>query len=99
MVGECAKVAHLCNDQRAGTDGNVCDHCVVRPDALPLRGPALSRFKARHAGVCAMTGVPITPGADVFHPARIRGGAANADAMILTRALRCATADSVCDDE
>ena len=53
-----------------------------------------SRFKARHAGVCAMTGVPILPGADVFHRPRIRGGAANADAMILTRALLCAAADS-----
>jgi len=53
-----------------------------------------SRFKARHAGVCAMTGIPIAPGADVFRPAHTRGGAANADAMILMRALQCAAADS-----
>jgi hypothetical protein len=42
-----------------------------------------------------MTGAPIAVGADVFHPARVRGVAANADAMILTRALQCAAADSV----
>jgi Domain of unknown function (DUF3331) len=54
------------------------------------------RFKALHAGVCAMTGAPIAVGADVFHPAgRTRGIAANADAMILTRALQCAAADLI----
>jgi len=38
-------------------------------------------------------------GDDVFHPVRTRSGPANADALILARALQCATADSVCDDE
>lgn len=52
------------------------------------------RLKARHAGVCAMTGAPIAPGADVFHPARARGAAANADAMILAHALQDAAASS-----
>jgi hypothetical protein len=52
------------------------------------------RFKARHGGVCAMTGAQIAVGADVFHPARIRGVAANADAMILTHALQCAAPEA-----
>jgi hypothetical protein len=37
-----------------------------------------------------MTGAQIAVGADVFHPDRIRGVAANADAKILTHALQCA---------
>jgi hypothetical protein len=41
-----------------------------------------------------MTGAQIAVGADVFHPARIRGVAANADAMILTHALQCAAPEA-----
>jgi hypothetical protein len=47
------------------------------------------RFKARRAGVCAMTGSLIAAGADVFRPVPARRNPANADAMILARALQC----------
>jgi hypothetical protein len=47
------------------------------------------RFKARRAGVCAMTGSLIATGADVFRPLATRRNPANADAMILARALQC----------
>jgi Domain of unknown function (DUF3331) len=51
-----------------------------------------NRFKTHRAGVCAMTGALITAGTDVFHPARAPKVPANADAMILACALRCAAA-------
>jgi hypothetical protein len=57
------------------------------------------RRRAGRAGVCSMTGVLIARGADVFHPADPRRLAANADAMILTRALQCAAASSAGDNE
>jgi hypothetical protein len=57
------------------------------------------RHRARRAGVCSMTGALIAPHADVFRPAGPRRLAANADAMILTRALQCAAADSAGDNE
>jgi hypothetical protein len=36
-----------------------------------------------------MTGTRIAAGDDVFHPVRTRSGPANADALILARALQC----------
>jgi Domain of unknown function (DUF3331) len=58
------------------------------------------RFKARRAGVCAMTGSLIEAGADIFRPVSPRGALANADAMILARALqRLGAADSDGDAE
>jgi hypothetical protein len=47
------------------------------------------RFKTLQAGVCAMTGTRIAPGADCFHPVLTRSGPANAGAMILALALQC----------
>jgi hypothetical protein len=47
------------------------------------------RFKTLHAGVCAISGARIAAGTDVFRPVPTRSGAANADAMILARALQC----------
>ena len=56
------------------------------------------RLKTHQAGVCAMTGTRIAAGDDVFHPVRTRSGPANADALILARALQClGAADSARD--
>jgi hypothetical protein len=47
------------------------------------------RFKARRPGGCGMTGSLIAAGADVFRPAPALRHPANAEAMILGRALQC----------
>jgi nicotinamidase-related amidase len=47
------------------------------------------RFKACRAGVCAMTGSLTAAGADAFRPVPARRNPANAETMILARALQC----------
>ncbi|WP_087660293.1 DUF3331 domain-containing protein [Caballeronia terrestris] len=52
------------------------------------------RARARHAGVCALSGATVSRGEDIFQPSRRRPPPANAGAMILASALPlCADED------
>lgn len=44
---------------------------------------------ARRAGICAMSGMPITPGDEIFRPSVRNGRPTNASAMILAIRIAC----------